>query len=55
LIGRQLERCTVPGFDYGTQAPSYARPTVKELQQQYTAPRTVSQRWSQMLGGWRRR
>jgi len=50
LIGKRLERCTVPGFDYGIAAPSYARPTVKELQQQYTAPRTVSQRWSQMLG-----
>jgi ATP-dependent RNA helicase RhlE len=55
LIGKRLERCTVPGFDYGTEAPSYARPTVKELQQQYTTPRTVSQRWSQMLGGRRRR
>jgi ATP-dependent RNA helicase RhlE len=54
LIGKRLERCTVPGFDYGTAAPSYARPTVKELQQQYTAPRTVSQRWSQMLGSRRR-
>jgi ATP-dependent RNA helicase RhlE len=54
LIGKRLERCTVPGFDYGVVAPSYARPTVKELQQQYTTPRTVSQRWSQMLGGRRR-
>ncbi len=54
LIGKRLERCTVPGFDYGIAAPSYARPTVKELQQQYTAPRTVSQRWSQMIGGRRR-
>ncbi len=55
LIGRRLERCTVPGFDYGVEAPSYARPTVKELQQQYTAPRSTSQRWSQMLGGRHRR
>jgi ATP-dependent RNA helicase RhlE len=55
LIGRRLERCTVPGFDYGVEAPSYARPTVKELQQQYTAPRTTRQRWSQMLGGRHRR
>jgi len=55
LIGKRLERCTGPGFDYGVVAPSYARPTVKELQQQYTAPRTVSQRWSQMLGSRRRR
>ena len=55
LIGKRLERCTVPGFDYGVAAPSYARPTVKELQQQYTTPRTVSQRWSQMLGSRRRR
>jgi ATP-dependent RNA helicase RhlE len=55
LIGRRLERCTVPGFDYGVEAPSYARPTVKELQRQYAAPRTISQRWSQMLGGGRRR
>jgi ATP-dependent RNA helicase RhlE len=54
LIGKRLERCTVPGFDYGVAAPSYARPTVKELQQQYTTPRTVSQRWSQMLGSRRR-
>jgi ATP-dependent RNA helicase RhlE len=55
LIGKRLERCTVPGFDYGIEAPSYARPTVKELQQQYATPRTVSQRWSQMLGSRRRR
>jgi len=41
----------VPGFDYGVEAPSYARPTVKELQQQYITPRTTRQRWSQMLGG----
>jgi hypothetical protein len=34
LIGKRLERCTVPGFDYGVAAPSYAWPTVKELQQQ---------------------
>jgi len=54
LIGKRLERCMVPGFDYGIAAPSYARPTVKELQQQYTTPRTVSQRWSQMLGSRRR-
>jgi ATP-dependent RNA helicase RhlE len=55
LIGRRLERCTVPGFDYGTEAPSYDRPSVKELQQQYATPRTVSQRWSQMLGSRHRR
>jgi superfamily II DNA/RNA helicase len=54
LIGKRLECCTVPGFDYGTEAPSCDRPTVKELQQQYTAPRTVGQRWSQMLGSRRR-
>jgi len=55
LIGRRLERCMLPGFDYGVQAPSYDRPTVKELQRQYTTPRTVGQRWSQMLGSRRRR
>ena len=55
LLGKRLERCMVPGFDYGTVAPSYDRPTVKELQQQYTAPRTTSQRWSQMLGSRHRR
>jgi len=54
LIGRRLERCMVPGFDYGVEAPSYARPTVQELQRQYTAPRTTRQRWAQMLGGRRR-
>ncbi len=55
LIGRRLERCTVSGFDYDVEAPSYDRPTLKELQQQYVAPRTIGQRWSQMLGGRRRR
>lgn len=55
LIGRRLPRCMAPGFDYGVTAPSYARPTVEELQRQYTAPRTISQRWAQMLGGRRRR
>lgn len=55
LIGRRLERCMMPGFDYGVQAPSYAKPTVQELQRQYTTPRTTSQRWAQMLGGRRRR
>jgi ATP-dependent RNA helicase RhlE len=55
LIGRRLERCMMPGFDYGVQAPSYARPTVQELQRQYTTPRTTGQRWAQMLGGRRRR
>ena len=54
LIGKRLERCTVPGFDYGVEAPSYARPSVEELQRQYTTPRTTSQRWAQMLGGRRR-
>jgi ATP-dependent RNA helicase RhlE len=55
LIGRRLERCTVPGFDYGVEAPSYAKPTVEELQRQYTTPRTTRQRWAQMLGSRRRR
>jgi ATP-dependent RNA helicase RhlE len=54
LIGQQLERCTVPGFDYGVEAPSYARPSVAEIQQQYSTPRTPSQRWAQMLGSRRR-
>jgi ATP-dependent RNA helicase RhlE len=54
LIGRRLERCMVAGFDYGVEAPSYARPTVQELQRQYTAPCTTRQRWAQMLGGRRR-
>ncbi len=55
LIGRKLERCNAPGFDYGVEAPSYAKPSVAELQRQYATPRTTSQRWSQMLGGRRRR
>jgi ATP-dependent RNA helicase RhlE len=55
LIGRRLERCTVPGFDYDVAAPSYARPTVQELQRQYATPRTTSQRWAQMVGGRRHR
>ncbi|MBN1889428.1 MAG: DEAD/DEAH box helicase [Thermoflexales bacterium] len=54
LLGRKLERCTVTNFDYGVEAPSYARPTVKEIQQQYSVPRTTSQRWAQMLGSRRR-
>jgi ATP-dependent RNA helicase RhlE len=55
LIGRRLERCTLSGFDYGVEAPSYAKPTVEELQRQYITPRTTSQRWAQMLGSRRRR
>jgi hypothetical protein len=54
-LERVQERCTVPGFDYGVEAPSYARPTVKELQRQYTTPHTTSQRWLEMLGGRRQR
>ncbi len=55
LIGKRLERCRLPDFDYGVEPPSYAKPTVQEIQRQYAAPRSLSDRWASMLGGRRSR
>ncbi|RME74653.1 MAG: DEAD/DEAH box helicase [Chloroflexi bacterium] len=54
LLGRKLERKTLPGFNYDVPTPSWAKPSPKALSRQQ-AHRTLGDRWRSMGGGNRRR
>ena len=49
LLGRKIERKTLPGFDYDVPAPSWARPSVKTLMQQATQSQRLADRWRSMV------
>ncbi len=48
LLGRKIERETLPGFDYDTPTPSWARPSAKTLIQQATQSQSLADRWRSM-------
>jgi ATP-dependent RNA helicase RhlE len=48
LLGRKIERRTLPGFDYDVPAPSWARPSAKALVRQATRSQNLADRWRSM-------
>jgi ATP-dependent RNA helicase RhlE len=48
LLGRRIERKTLPGFDYDVPAPSWAKPSAKILVQQATRSQSLADRWRSM-------
>ena len=48
LLGRKVERKTLPGFDYNVPAPSWAKPSAKALMRQVTRSQSLSSRWRSM-------
>jgi ATP-dependent RNA helicase RhlE len=48
LLGRKIERKTLPGFDYNVPTPSWARPSAKTLIQQATQSQGLADRWRSM-------
>jgi ATP-dependent RNA helicase RhlE len=48
LLGRKIERKTLPGFDYDKPAPSWAKPSAKTLIRQITQSQSVADRWRSM-------
>ena len=48
LLGRKIERRTLPGFDYDVPAPSWAKPSAKALTKQAAQPRSLADRWRAM-------
>ncbi|MBU0703782.1 MAG: DEAD/DEAH box helicase [Chloroflexi bacterium] len=48
LLGRKVERKTLPGFDYDVPTPSWAKPSVKTLMRQVTQSQSLAKRWRSM-------
>jgi ATP-dependent RNA helicase RhlE len=48
LLGRKIERKTLPGFDYDVPTPSWAKPSAKALMQQVTRSQSLANRWRSM-------
>ena len=48
LLGRKIERKSLPGFDYDVPTPSWARPSAKALIQQATQSQGLADRWRSM-------
>jgi len=48
LLGRKIERKTLPGFDYDVPTPSWAKPSVKALMQRATQSQSLASRWRSM-------
>jgi ATP-dependent RNA helicase RhlE len=48
LLGRRIERKTLPGFDYDVPTPSWAKPSAKALIQQATQSQGLADRWRSM-------
>lgn len=55
LLGYEIERKTLPGFDYDVTVPSWAKPSAEALIRQTTQFRSLSDRWRSMSGGGGRR
>jgi ATP-dependent RNA helicase RhlE len=49
LLGRKIERKTLPGFNYDVPAPSWARPSAKTLMRQATRSQRLADRWRSMV------
>ena len=48
LLGRKIERKTLPGFDYNVPTPSWAKPSAKTLLRQATQSQSLAKRWRSM-------
>jgi len=48
LLGRKIERKTLPGFDYDVPTPSWAKPSAKMLMRQATQSQSLADRWRSM-------
>jgi ATP-dependent RNA helicase RhlE len=48
LVGRKIERKTLPGFDYDVPTPSWAKPSAKALKRQATRSQSLADRWRSM-------
>jgi len=48
LLGRKIERKTLPGFDYDVPTPSWARSSAKTLVQQAAQSQSLADRWRSM-------
>jgi len=48
VLGRKIERKTLPGFDYDVPTPSWAKPSAKALMRQVTQSQSVADRWRSM-------
>jgi len=54
LLGKKIERKTLPNFDYDVPTPSWAKPSAKALMRRTTQSRSLVDRWRAMGGGRRR-
>ena len=48
LLGRKIERKTLPGFDYDVPTPSWAKPSTRTLMRQTTQSQGLADRWRSM-------
>ncbi len=48
LLDQEIERKTLPGFDYDVPTPSWAKPSAKILVQRLTKSQSLSDRWRSM-------
>jgi ATP-dependent RNA helicase RhlE len=48
LLGKKIERKTLPGFNYDVPTPSWARPSAKALLRQSTKSQSLADRWRSM-------
>jgi ATP-dependent RNA helicase RhlE len=49
LLGRKIERRTLPEFDYDVPIPSWARPSAKTLAKRASQGQSLADRWRSML------
>ena len=48
LLGRKIERKSLPGFDYSVPTPSWAKPSPKSLRSSASRSQTLAERWRSM-------
>jgi ATP-dependent RNA helicase RhlE len=51
LLGRQIERKTLPGFDYDVPVPSWAKPSAEAIIRRTNQGKSLADRWRSMGGG----
>jgi ATP-dependent RNA helicase RhlE len=49
LLGREIERKTLPGFDYDVPTPSWAKPSPEAIIRRATKGQSLADRWRSML------
>ncbi len=48
LLGEEIERLRLPGFDYDVPTPDWARPSAKALLREVTRRQSTAERWKSM-------